>query len=80
MPRPTKAFRRHKINASLAYKRGDRVEAYKLWQKASDGLKEFQEKKRNKNKPKKEDAPKAEETPNQESPAKEDTPKDEAAE
>ncbi len=77
MPRPTKAFRRHKINASLAYKRGDRVEAYKLWQKASDGLKEFQEKKRNKNKPKKEDAPKAEETPNQESTAKEDTPKDE---
>ena len=74
VPRPTKAFRRHKINASLAYKRGDRAEAYKLWQKASDGLKEFQAKKRNKNKPKVEEAPK------EESAAKEDAPEDEASE
>lgn len=50
MPRPTKAFRRMKVNAAAAYKRGDRKEAYELWQKASDGLKEHQAKKRNKKK------------------------------
>ena len=51
VPRPTKAFRRQKINAALAYKRGEREEAYKLWKKASDSLKEFQAKKRNTKKP-----------------------------
>lgn len=39
-----------KVNAAAAYKRGDRKEAYELWQKASDGLKEHQAKKRNKKK------------------------------
>ncbi len=51
MPRPTKAFRRMKINAAIAYKRGDKKEAYKLWQKAAAGMKEHREKKQNKNKP-----------------------------
>ena len=51
MPRPTKAFRRQKINAAAAWKRGDKPEAYKLWEKAAASLKEFQAKKRNKNKP-----------------------------
>ena len=35
MPRPNKAFRRQKINAAIAWKRGDRKEAYKLWEKAA---------------------------------------------
>ena len=51
MPRPNKALRRHKINAAIAYKRGDRKEAYELWEKAATGTKELREKKRNKNKP-----------------------------
>ena len=38
MPRPTKTFRRQKINAALAYKRGDREEAYKLWEQAAQSL------------------------------------------
>ncbi len=46
MPRPTKAFRRQKINAAIAYKRGDREEAYKLWKQASTQLREVREKKR----------------------------------
>ena len=50
MPRPTKVFRRQKVNAAIAYKRGDRKEAYTLWEKASAGLKEHQAKKRNKKK------------------------------
>jgi hypothetical protein len=40
MPRPTKAFRRQKVNAAAAYKRGDRKEAYKLWEQAAKSLKE----------------------------------------
>ncbi len=48
MPRPTKAFRRQKINAAAAYKRGEKEEAYKLWEKASASLKEHTESKRNK--------------------------------
>lgn len=48
MPRPTKAFRRMKVNAALAYKRGEKEEAYKLWQKAAVGLKEHRENKHNK--------------------------------
>ena len=51
MPRPTKTFRRMKINAAAAWKRGDRKEAYELWEKAAAGLKEHREKKHNKNKP-----------------------------
>ncbi len=50
MPRPNKAFRRHKINAALAYKRGDRKEAYTLWEKAAAGIKELHEKQRKLNK------------------------------
>ena len=48
MPRPNKAFRRNKINAAIAYKRGDRKEAYTLWAKASAGIAELREKKQNK--------------------------------
>ena len=50
MPRPTKAFRRQKVNAAIAYKRGDRKEAYQLWEKAAVATREHREKKRNKNK------------------------------
>ena len=48
MPRPTKAFRRHKISAAEEWKKGNRKEAYELWAKAAVGLKEHREKKRNK--------------------------------
>ncbi len=51
MPRPTKVFRRQKISAAVAWKRGDKQEAYKLWEQAAAGLKEHRAKKRNKNKP-----------------------------
>lgn len=51
MPRPTKAFRRQKVNAAQAWKRGDRKEAYKLWEDAAKGLKEHRAKKHNKKKP-----------------------------
>lgn len=50
MPRPIKAFRRQKINAAIAYKRGERKEAYVLWEKAAAAIKDHREKKRNKNK------------------------------
>ena len=48
MPRPRKTFRRMKVNAAAAYKRGEREEAYKLWEKAAAALKEHRESKRNK--------------------------------
>ena len=51
MPRPTKVFRRQKIDAALAWKRGEKKEAYKLWEKAAAGLKEHRAKKQNKKKP-----------------------------
>ena len=51
MPRPTKVFRRQKLNAAAAWKRGDKKEAYKLWEKAAASLKEHRAKKHNKNKP-----------------------------
>jgi|GEM_PF-978303 len=50
MPRPTKAFRRQKINAAIEYKRGNKKEAYKLWEQASASTKEHGYKKRNKKK------------------------------
>ncbi len=50
MPRPTKVFRRQKINAAIAWKRGDRKEAYKLWEQAAASVKEHRAKKRNKKK------------------------------
>ncbi len=58
MPRPTKAFHRQRVNAALEWKRGNKKEAYGLWEKAAAGLKEHREKKRNKKKPA--DAPAAE--------------------
>ncbi len=51
MPRPTKAFKRQKINAAAAWKKGERKEAYELWEKAAKGMKEHLAKKKNKNKP-----------------------------
>jgi len=51
MPRPTKAFRRQKVNAASEFKKGNRKEAYQLWEKAAQGLKDHQAKKRNKKKP-----------------------------
>ncbi|MFQ5414612.1 MAG: hypothetical protein ACE5E6_09165 [Phycisphaerae bacterium] len=46
MPRPNKTFTRQRINAGIAYKRGDKKEAYKLWDKAAAGLKELRDAKR----------------------------------
>src|SRR3972149_6711230 len=51
MPRPTKAFKRQKINAAAAWKKGDRKEAYVLWAKATKGMQEHLAKKKNKKKP-----------------------------
>lgn len=51
MPRPTKAFKRQKINAAAAWKKGERKEAYVLWEKAAKGMQEHLAKKKNKNKP-----------------------------
>ena len=48
MPRPTKAFRRQKINAGIAWKRGERKEAYKLWEEAAASTKAHRDKKRTK--------------------------------
>ena len=56
MPRPNKATRRQKINAAIAYKRGDRKEAYDLWRKASDTLREMRQKKRTRHLAKPEEA------------------------
>lgn len=56
MPRPNKALRRQKINAAAAWKRGDRKEAYQLWKKASDALREMREKKRTRHQQKEEPA------------------------
>ncbi len=50
MPRPTKAFRRQKIQAGIEWKRGNRKEAYKLWEKADTALKAARGAKRNKKK------------------------------
>jgi len=48
MPRPTKAFRRQKTSAAELYKKGERKEAYAMWEKASAAMKAHLEKKRNK--------------------------------
>ncbi len=51
MPRPKKTFRRMKVNAAAAYKRGEKEEAYKLWEKAAAGVKEHRVTKLSKNQP-----------------------------
>ncbi len=51
MPRPTKAFRQKRLTAAAAWKRGDKKEAYKLWETAAASAKEHLAKKRNKKKP-----------------------------
>ena len=56
MPRPNKTMRRQKMNAAIAYKRGDRKEAYTLWQKASTSLKELRQNKRTRHAAKPEEA------------------------
>ncbi|MFQ5590096.1 MAG: hypothetical protein ACE5HE_02930 [Phycisphaerae bacterium] len=45
-----------KVNAAIAFKRGDRKEAYALWAKAAAAMKERREKKRNKHKDAPDDA------------------------
>ncbi len=40
-----------RLNAAAAWKKGDKTEAYKLWEKAAAGQKEHHDKKQNKNKP-----------------------------
>lgn len=48
MPRPTKAFRRQKLSAAQEWKRGNRKEAYDLWEKCATSMHEHAENKRNK--------------------------------
>ncbi len=50
MPRPTKTIKRQRLNAGIAFKRGDKKEAYKLWEEAAASLKEHHAKKHNKKK------------------------------
>ena len=50
MPRPAKAIHRQVINASIEYKKGNRKEAYKMWDKAAAARKERLQAKRNKKK------------------------------
>ncbi len=45
------------MDAAIAYKRGDRKEAYDLWRKASDTLREMRQKKRTRHQAKPEEAP-----------------------
>jgi len=59
MPRPTKAFKRQKVNAAAAWKKGEKKEAYELWEKAAKGMHEHLAKKRNKKKPAADAAPAA---------------------
>ncbi len=50
MPRPTKTFRQKRLNASAAWKRGEKKEAHKLWEEAAKSLKEHRAKKHQKTK------------------------------
>ena len=50
MPRTAKAIRRQIINAGIEYKKGNREEAYKLWDKASVARKEHYQAKHDKRK------------------------------
>ena len=50
MPRPTKAFKRQRVNAAIAWKKGERKEAYELWAKAAKGMSDHRAGKKNKNK------------------------------
>jgi len=51
MPRPSKACKRQKVNAAIEYKKGNKKEAYKLWEEAAQTRKDLQAKKRNKKAP-----------------------------
>ncbi len=51
MPRPTKAFHRQRVSAAAAWSRGEKKEAYKLWEAAAASLKEHRAKKHNNKKP-----------------------------
>ncbi len=46
MPRPKKALRRVRMSAIAAWKKGEKKEAYALWEKAAKGRKEHFNKKR----------------------------------
>ena len=50
MPRPTKVFQQKRRSAAVAWKRGEKKEAYKLWEEAAAGSKEHRAKKHNKKK------------------------------
>ena len=51
MPRPTKAFRQKRLTAAAAWKRGEKKEAYTLWEAAAASAKAHLAKKHNKKKP-----------------------------
>lgn len=48
MPRPIKAFKRQKVQAAVAWKKGEKKEAYALWEKAAAGRKAHLTKKKTK--------------------------------
>ena len=50
MPRPMKAFKRQRLNASIAWKKGEKKEAYELWAKAATSRAAHLAKKKGKNK------------------------------
>ena len=50
MPRPTKALHQKRLQAAVAWKRGEKKDAYKLWEDAAASLKEHRAKKHNKKK------------------------------
>lgn len=52
MPRPTKAYRRQKVNAAKEWAKGNKAEARKLWKTASDALRTKRTAKRTRHAPK----------------------------
>ena len=50
MPRPSKTIRRQIVNAGIEYKKGNRKEAYEIWEKAAAARKEAFKAKHNKKK------------------------------
>lgn len=51
MPRPNKAFRQTRLKAAAAWKRGDKKEAYKLWESAAKSLRDMRQAKRTRHAP-----------------------------
>lgn len=77
MPRPNKAFRQTRLKAAAAWKRGDKKEAYKMWEEAAKSLRDMRQAKRTRHAP----PPPEEEKPAEagEEAASEEAPAEDAA-